>query len=461
MPVRAGSGNQFLPTDISGLVLWVRSDTVVTVDGKVSQWTDLSGNGNHLTQASVANRPLYVSTGGPNNYQYLDFDEWNDYLRATFTLIQPEHLFMVAKIGNPQYANTTLCDGSAGNTMRVWFSGNPPIPGTIWVSADAVNGVTASGTFTTWNRIEAQFNGASSKVRINDNAYGVTGNVGTGNGSGIVLNIFGDQTSAPADSNITEVILYNQILSSTDADNVQAYLRSRWGPELTYSGPPVISSGTLEAWIDFSSADTITKDGSNYVSEVHCKVNGRLHSLTSTGTEKPLWVTNNIGTRAALRFDGIDDRLGGAFTGTINQPLAIFAVVRPRATSVNDRITIDGGPAGVARAVILYRSSGAISGWATSNYADFGTETISLAEAVGYRYNSGTYAGWQGITKTATGNPGASGSDGLTIGARYAASGGNHYAHNCDVGEVIVFSGNVSDADALVQMNYLKSKWNV
>ncbi len=59
------------PTDISGCVLWLRSDLGVTQSGGlVSQWADQSGNNNHLTQTVEAKKPIYTA-GSPS---YLDFD---------------------------------------------------------------------------------------------------------------------------------------------------------------------------------------------------------------------------------------------------------------------------------------------------------------------------------------------------------------------------------------------------
>lgn len=47
------------PSQISNNTLWCRTDNVTTATGnKVTQFTDVSGNGNHLVQATDANRPV-------------------------------------------------------------------------------------------------------------------------------------------------------------------------------------------------------------------------------------------------------------------------------------------------------------------------------------------------------------------------------------------------------------------
>ncbi len=57
--LRGSRQSAFLPTSISGLRLWLDATRgVTTVSGGVSQWDDLSGNGNHATQGTAGNRPI-------------------------------------------------------------------------------------------------------------------------------------------------------------------------------------------------------------------------------------------------------------------------------------------------------------------------------------------------------------------------------------------------------------------
>lgn len=52
-----------MPTDIGGLVLWLRADMGTTLNGSnVAAWADQSGNGNDFSQATDARRPT-LTTG--------------------------------------------------------------------------------------------------------------------------------------------------------------------------------------------------------------------------------------------------------------------------------------------------------------------------------------------------------------------------------------------------------------
>lgn len=59
-------GRLWTPAALRGkLALWAsaRLSPITTVSDKVSQWDDISGNGNHLVQSSAGNRPEFRPTG--------------------------------------------------------------------------------------------------------------------------------------------------------------------------------------------------------------------------------------------------------------------------------------------------------------------------------------------------------------------------------------------------------------
>ena len=52
------------PSDISGLKLWLKSDSGIILNGStVSDWIDQSGNGNNFYQYTPSNQPSFVSNG--------------------------------------------------------------------------------------------------------------------------------------------------------------------------------------------------------------------------------------------------------------------------------------------------------------------------------------------------------------------------------------------------------------
>lgn len=74
-------GGWYDPSDLSTLWQDTAGTTPVTADGQaVARIDDKSGNGNHLTQATAANRPLYKTSGG---LHWLEFDRANDFLQGS------------------------------------------------------------------------------------------------------------------------------------------------------------------------------------------------------------------------------------------------------------------------------------------------------------------------------------------------------------------------------------------
>ena len=59
---------QFKPNQLSGLVLWLRADSNLTLNGSIlSEWKDCSGNNNNALQTSSINQPSLIN----NNNIYL------------------------------------------------------------------------------------------------------------------------------------------------------------------------------------------------------------------------------------------------------------------------------------------------------------------------------------------------------------------------------------------------------
>ncbi len=65
----SSAANAFDPTNLTGCVMWLQAGVANIqtnpANGRVSQWNDLSGSGNHATQSDANRQPLYV-TDGPN-----------------------------------------------------------------------------------------------------------------------------------------------------------------------------------------------------------------------------------------------------------------------------------------------------------------------------------------------------------------------------------------------------------
>ena len=244
-PYRFAAASTFVPTDISGLQLWLDATvglydattggSEVTTDGSaVARWEDQSGNGNHVTQATAGNRPD-LKTAIQNGNNVVRFTAASaDLLRASstiFTGTNPRTFFLVAKatstgqvgmygmggITNPAGSSFDVTPEiyvrvgqrqdfnlSMGTTDFRLLTIRFPSGGNIGDIEGWLDGVSMTGAPTTTAAINTSI---SVGFTIGRAAQGAVGHCG------------GDYC---------EFIGYDQELSDTDRESVETYLANKW-----------------------------------------------------------------------------------------------------------------------------------------------------------------------------------------------------------------------------------------
>jgi hypothetical protein len=231
--------NQFVPTDLSGCVLWLRADLGITpVGGPVSGWADQSGHNNNALPGSGAT-PGY-STNGMNGLPAVVGDGSSSWLQTTaFTLGANATLFAAAqptispeapsagyaRLLEHQYNETYLLgtDSTGLQYKLIVNDGTPPFGtaqgGTVTANANTlvtglysstsgtgsvyVNGLlVGSGTFTAPTATSLQM--AIMQAYNNSGAHYWTGF-------------------------FAEAIVYNRALSAIELARVHRYLGGRYG----------------------------------------------------------------------------------------------------------------------------------------------------------------------------------------------------------------------------------------
>jgi len=210
----------------NNLKLRLRADQGVTSSGdSVSEWDDMSGNGNNATQSNSAYQPLYVA-GMMNNMPAIRFNGTNSYLSLpTSTALG---------IQNHDYEMFIVARSSSSN-IQLLLSGN-----TIEQFEYHLNGVGArfipitatyldegtSGTYTDGKPhvFEAHASSTGGGMSVD----GVNGGTTTANilsSDGGILRI-GEQSDGTLHFNgdIAEVLVYDTVLTSAQRDSVEQYL---------------------------------------------------------------------------------------------------------------------------------------------------------------------------------------------------------------------------------------------
>ena len=223
------------PRSISNLYAWYRGDSAVyNASNKVSQWRDLSGNGNHLTQSNASFQPSYSASISSRKNQpgvaasggeHLFINAANFRIRTLKTVF-----FVVGSTGSMAYVSTVYNGGVE------YFYTYHPGPATFYNRT--VSGTAHYITSTGANFFQANThhtflydNVTPQLFRNNANVAGAIGGAPIGDeyasGSFYLFSGFGGGYSSTMQ--LLEVIFYNKALNATELAAMQRYFTERYG----------------------------------------------------------------------------------------------------------------------------------------------------------------------------------------------------------------------------------------
>jgi len=229
------------PEPVSGMILWLdasNASTITASSGKVSQWDDLSGSGNSVTQPTSAYQPT-TGTRTLNGLNVIDFDGASDEMQKTSANIMGGEMTAFVVFQH---------DGGGGGAT-------PGLAALVSTTTDANNfrtiyGDTRSGT----NR--HTIHRASGTYYLLDTTGPISTTVpyiysttvsSAGNAEAFVNGVsVGTQTfpeltttatffvgnrlqTVPADAIIAEIVLFDISLTSNEMNEIITYLSTKWG----------------------------------------------------------------------------------------------------------------------------------------------------------------------------------------------------------------------------------------
>jgi hypothetical protein len=216
-----------VPLSISGLAGWWDASDASTFTyssgSVVSQWNDKSGNARHASQSTVANQP--VRNGTQNGQATVVFDGTNDYLATpSFTLAQP--LTMIVACNMDASANTHNLISSIGGSLQLY---QPSVATQMGMYAGSVTGVGGLSTYAPHVWV-AEFNSATSKLYQNGADKGTVDPGTLGTTTGVYIGAErGLSGGWGMKGPIFEVLLYNRVLTTTERQQIEMYLKQKWG----------------------------------------------------------------------------------------------------------------------------------------------------------------------------------------------------------------------------------------
>ena len=210
-----------IPTDIAGLRLWLDTSQITGKnDGdSVSSWTDSSGNGNNVVQATGSRQPIYKTNIIKDKPALRLVAASSQTMTVSTNFPAPTTVLYVAHMtGGANYRilsglnNNWLLGFHGGNKTQAYFEG--------WVNNPS------AAADTNWYIYSTTITGSNSNFYENrnliiGNANGVTGP------NGLSLSGIGG-SSEFSNCEIAEVLVYNSALSDSDRGAIEVYLASRY-----------------------------------------------------------------------------------------------------------------------------------------------------------------------------------------------------------------------------------------
>lgn len=223
----------FVPTDFSGCVLWLRADQGITRDlsGNVSQWDDQSGLGNHVSQATANLRPLIVnsdvnfaqrSTIRSTGTQFIRRSATNLFAAGAYTIFTAHLLFSTS--GDP----VIVASGRAAGGVSFHTNGNnrSVIHNSVANHDDGAPSVILPEIWSsTYNAITAPTLRVNS---VNQTLSNTGSTTLTDPGGTSLLEIFNLATGNIMTGKIAEVVMFNRALAPAETAILELYLSSRY-----------------------------------------------------------------------------------------------------------------------------------------------------------------------------------------------------------------------------------------
>lgn len=243
-----------------GASLIIRGDSVeLDSDGYISQWTDISGNGRHLTQATAGLRALWVANGvnnRPTGYWAGDVARGYSSAALMSTMLAAttgrSTIVLVMKLDSDASANDTFFfAGSAGHFMSSLWTGGSNFAAQVYTTADVTATKTSgSGGVNVWQHIWFSYDGTDVGAYASDaDSAAIASAAQTGNvHADILASVFNLGLSTTAKMHLAELHIYPGNLSQAQRRGVVQYLEAR------YPAVAATDTTTAHTWTDTQTA---------------------------------------------------------------------------------------------------------------------------------------------------------------------------------------------------------------
>lgn len=243
--LRLFGGKRMLPTDYAGLAVWLDAQDAGTLtfnSGRISQWGDKSGKGNHVANGNASQQPLYVGAAinGKPAIQFRDDGTFKFLSVADNATLDYTNFscFAVIKRVTDLGATETICGKYAENSpanqreFRIIVSSGDTAQCLGSTGGTTINAnAGAPDTLNTTNPviIDASLASGTLSAQVNNGTAGTASLASIFNGTASFYLGCRDVGAEPFAGHIGEVIFYTSALSAGQRTAILGYLSNKWG----------------------------------------------------------------------------------------------------------------------------------------------------------------------------------------------------------------------------------------
>lgn len=224
------AASKFSPLSVSGLDFWLdgtdpsvlftdAGTTPVAVNGdKIRQANDKSGQGNHVSNATLANRPAYT-TGASNGHSAARFDITDVLNLATFTggaISAPYTIFLVGSTTRNDAGFAVSMGNGAGAEPYIYKTNAAP---GLWQMNGGSGPIGAVAADTNKHVFVGIVNGASSKFYV-DGGTPATGNAGSLAMNGITVGAYDAVSTLQWQGDVVHLLVYSGAVAVSDINSL-------------------------------------------------------------------------------------------------------------------------------------------------------------------------------------------------------------------------------------------------
>jgi len=395
--------------------------TPATAGGTVGYWRDKSASGFNATQTTLSYRPTYI-TSGRNGNSILSFNGLTNFLNLPQFTAVPLTIFFVAQ-GTVFLGNTFFLSlGSSGNTVMMRM-----LPGQMVYGVDGITTIQTTNADTNWHLWTLTISSSTATFYFDGTLVG-TSSWSNGSAYTFATNTiasWNQQVGSKATTlNIPEILFYNTVLGTTQQQQVESYLASKWSTasqlsqgHINFSQPAGLPYGVFQASIrNVAKYISVNATGGTITYVNISGIDYRIHTFSAVGTANftltsPASVITTVLVVAGGGAGGYDDGGGGGAGGVIYN--ASFTI-----TSGSYTVTVGNGGTsnGASGANSILSSLTAIGGGGGANGNGNGTNGGS-GGGLGWGVGNGSVPG------SGTAGQGFAGGGGTTA-PNYAVGGG-------------------------------------